>query len=370
MSATTPDTPPGAHDVQRNQILVGDARKMLETIPTNSIDTVITSPPYFRLRDYQHGEQIGLEDHVDQWVDELLLVARGLKRVLKPTGSLWLNLSDTYSRHERDGARPKSLVLAPERLALRMTADGWILRNKVIWCKPNPMPTSVRDRLSCTWEVVYFFTTSDHYYFDLDAIRVPHRSPPSTTVKRPKEGGDAAWSVPKHWRGPSSGSNTGLDQLKASGLPGHPLGKNPGDVWSIPTAGYRGAHHAVYPSRLVERPLLATCPEKACAACGSPWIRAPSRAHGRLAVVGDVQQHCDCPANTGTVPGIVLDPFMGSGTTAIVAEAFGRDWLGIELNSAFAALAEERIVAAGRKTAPPSGGARTLTTEGPTTAAA
>ena len=252
-----------------------------------------------------------------------------------------------------------------------MTTDGWILRNKVTWSKPNPMPTSVRDRLSCTWEVVYFFTKSDHYYFDLDAIRVPHRSAPATTGKRSTARGDAtAWSVPVHWRGPSSGSNSGLDRLKASGLPGHPLGKNPGDVWSIPTAGYRGAHHAVYPSRLVERPLLATCPEKACNACGSPWIRAPSKASGRLAMVGDLERHCACPANTGTVPGIVLDPFMGSGTTAIAAEALGRDWLGIEVNPDFAALAEERIVAARQKPAPTSSGARTLTTEDPTAAAA
>jgi site-specific DNA-methyltransferase (adenine-specific) len=107
-------------DLVRDQVLVGDVRRVLLTIPDASIDTIVTSPPYFRLRNYQHGEQIGLEPHVDGWVNELLLVARGLKRVLKPTGSLWLNLGDTFSRSVDAGALPKSLLLAPERLALAM----------------------------------------------------------------------------------------------------------------------------------------------------------------------------------------------------------------------------------------------------------
>ena len=281
-------------------ILVGDVRHRLSELPADSVDTIVTSPPYFRLRNYANNEQIGLERHVDQWVDELTLVARGLKRVLKPTGSLWLNLGDTFSRHPGDGARPKSLVMAPERLALRLVADGWVLRNKVIWAKTNPMPTSVKDRLSCTWEVVYFFTKSERYHFDLDAIRVPHRSTRAAGKKRTER---PAWSVPTEWRGPSSGSNSGLDRLKSAGSSGHPLGKNPGDVWNIATANYRGPHHAVYPLKLAEIPILATCPPH----------------------------------------GVVLDPFMGSGTTAIAAEKNGRQWIGIELNPDFAAQAIHRI---------------------------
>ena len=324
-------------EVERNRILVGDVRQMLATIPDGSVDTVITSPPYFRLRNYQTDDQIGLEDHVDGWVDELLLVARGLQRVLKPTGSLWLNLGDTFSRSANQGATPKSLLLAPERLALRMVADGWSLRNKVVWAKPNPMPTSVKDRLSCTWEVLYFFTKSDRYFFDLDAVRVPHRGE-RTKQRSPR----VEWSVPLDWRGPSAGSNSGLDRLKASGLPGHPLGKNPGDVWTIPTAGYKGAHHAVYPERLVEQPLLASCPERVCADCATPWHRAPHQSRDHLALLGQLRQVCACPG-ARTKPGIVLDPFIGSGSTAVVAERLGRDWLGIELNPEFAALAVERI---------------------------
>ena len=323
--------------IERNRILVGDVRQVLATIPDASIDTVITSPPYFRLRNYQTDEQIGLEDHVDGWVDELLLVAHGLRRVLKPTGSLWLNLGDTFSRSANQGAAPKSLLLAPERLALRMVADGWSLRNKVVWAKPNPMPTSVKDRLSCTWEVLYFFTKSERYFFDLDAVRVPHHGQ-RTKQRAPR----VEWSVPLDWRGPSAGSNSGLDLLKASGLPGHPLGKNPGDVWTIPTAGYKGAHHAVYPERLVERALLATCPERVCTDCGTPWQRAPHRARDQLTLPGQLRQVCAC-SGARMKPGVVLDPFIGSGTTAVVAERHGRDWLGIELNSEFAALAVQRI---------------------------
>lgn len=300
----------------RNQILVGDARVVLKRLPASSVDCVITSPPYFRLRDYQHGEQIGLEGHVDQWVDELRVVLGGLKRVLKPTGALWLNLGDTYARSERDGAAAKSLVLAPERVARVLIDDGWIIRNKTIWAKPNPMPTSVRDRLACTYEIVYLAVKSPKYYFDLDAIRVPHRSGGRTATDKAghrPEISKPAWSVPDEWRAPLTGGNGGLDRLKASGLPGHLLGKNPGDVWNVPTAGFRGAHHAVFPERLIERPLLTTCPERVCSACGTPWRRAKYRMVGRLAVAGTPRQECHCAATSR--PGIVLDPFAGSGTT-------------------------------------------------------
>ena len=320
----------------RNRILIGDARQVLATLPSDSVDCIITSPPYFRLRNYQEVRQIGLEQHVDDYGRELLLIARKLARVLKPAGSLWLNLADTFSRADSQGAPEKSLVLAPERIALMLTKDGWILRNKVVWAKTNPMPTSVRDRLSCTHEVVYFFVRERRYFFDLDAIRVPHVSKPSRPAK-----GRVAWSVPDSWRGPSTGSNTGLERLKAKGLVGHPLGKNPGDVWSLATAGYRGAHHAVFPETLIERPLLATCPEKVCSGCGRPWTRERLRTLGHLAVARELQPTCGCAA--APRPGVVLDPFMGSGTVASTATRLGRDWLGVELNPIFADLARQRL---------------------------
>ena len=132
-----------SHSPFAGKILVGDVRKMLDELPSESVDCIVSSPPYFRLRNYGEGRQIGLERHVDEWVDELRLVARGLRRVLKEGGSFWLNLGDTYSRSPLDGALAKSLVLAPERLATALVADGWVLRNKVIWSKPNPMPAVV-----------------------------------------------------------------------------------------------------------------------------------------------------------------------------------------------------------------------------------
>lgn len=316
-----------------NRILVGDAHLELAKLPAGFVDCVVTSPPYFRLRDYQYAGQIGLEEHVQLWVNELRGVLAATARVLVPTGSVWLNLGDSYSSGT-EGAAVKSLLLGPERLAVALIEDGWVIRNKVIWAKRNPMPSPVRDRLSCTWEVVYLLVRQRQYFFDLDAIRVPH------TSKRAAAKGGTAWSVPPAWR-VSTSSHSGLDALNASGRVGHPLGKNPGDVWPLSTASYRGAHHAVFPVALAERPVLAGCPERRCQRCRQPWTRQTIRTLGHLAVRGELEATCDCRA--GWEPGVVLDPFIGSGTTAIAAERHGRDWLGIELNPTFARLANERI---------------------------
>jgi site-specific DNA-methyltransferase (adenine-specific) len=322
-----------------NRIIVGDARKELKRLPSEFVDCVITSPPYYQLRDYGiGGRQLGLEASVDAWVDELRLTLNGLIRVLKPSGSLWLNLGDTYSRHARYGAPRKSLLLAPERLLLALSRDGWIVRNKVIWAKPNPMPNAARDRLSSTYELIYLATKQPQHFFDLDAIRVPHtsRRPPQRSTK-------PVWSVPEAWR-TQDAANEGLDRLKAAGLAGHPLGKNPGDVWSIGTGSFRGAHFAVFPLPLLERPIRASCPERRCQRCRLPWKRPTLRSLGHLAVRGELAPTCDC--GVAWEPGVVLDPFIGSGTTAIAAEAEGRNWLGIEINPQFARLAERRITTA------------------------
>lgn len=328
----------------RNEVLVGDVRVRLSELPDASIDTAITSPPYVALRNYGVDGQIGLQPDVDKWVEELRAVGRELARVLKPTGSWWLNIGDSYSRHARSGAPAKSLLLAPERLALALIEDGWTIRNKVIWAKTNPMPASVGDRLACTWEVVYFLVRTPTYHFDLDAIRVPHRSPRT----RPGGNRDAVYppatAGPPSWAGPLAGNNSGLARLKAQGLAGHPLGKNPGDVWTLATASFRGEHFAVFPNNLVRTPLLATCPEKVCARCGKPWKRERAKSIGHLAVRGELLPSCRCRA--ATIPGIVLDPFFGAGTVGLVAEANQRDWIGIELNPAFARLAGKRIAAA------------------------
>jgi hypothetical protein len=160
----------------RNTILVGDVRQRMSEIAANSIDCVITSPPYFQLRNYREPDQIGLERAVGEWVENLRAVLVEIARVLKPSGSVWLNVGDTHSGHVREGALPKSLLLGPERLGLALIADGWLIRNKIVWAKRNPLPSSARDRLACTWELVYLLTRSPTYFFDLDAIRVPHGS--------------------------------------------------------------------------------------------------------------------------------------------------------------------------------------------------
>jgi DNA modification methylase len=331
----------------RNTVIVGDARESLAGLPDASVDTVITSPPYFQLRNYGVDRQIGLEADVTEWVEALRAVGRELARVITPTGSWWLNVADSFSKGGAAGAPAKSLLLAPERLALALLEDGWIVRGRVCWQKNNAMPASVRDRLACSWEFVYHLVRMPSYAFDLDAIRVPHRS---SQTGRHRTGAVQASYPPDHtepprWAGPlASGSNSGLARLKANGLVGHRLGANPRDVWTMATANFRGEHFATFPPRLVERPLLATCPERVCARCDAPWAREPARVLGHLAVRGDLRRTCRCRA--GARPGLVLDPFFGAGTVGLVAERHGRDWLGIELNPRFAALATKRIATA------------------------
>ena len=169
----------------------------------------------------------------------------------------------------------------------------------------------------------------ERYTFDLDAIREPHRSVRTPARRAHQE----KYANRPGWAGPLAGANDGLIRARAEGRVGHPLGKNPGDVWTLATAGYRGAHFATFPARLVERPILAAVPERICTACSRPWTRA------------DLRLVSDCGCDAEWRPGIVLDPFMGAGTVAIAAERHRRDWLGIELNPAYAQLAVKRIEA-------------------------
>ena len=276
----------------RNEVLVGDAAMLLRTLPDAFVDCVITSPPYFQLRDYGVRGQIGLEPTVDAWVANLRAVFVELARVLRPTGAVWLNVTDSYSRNPRYGAPAKSALLGPERLLLAFAADGWVVRNKVVWAKPNPMPSSVGDRLNTTHELVYLLVRSRRYFFDLDAIRQPHTS---RGPRSPRPGPNGA----PEWAGPLAGSQDGLRRARADRLPGHPLGKNPGDVWRLPTRGFRGQHFATFPESLVERPLLATCPALVCRRCGAPKTQfvcqcrraIPPRSGARSVLRG---RHCRC----------------------------------------------------------------------------
>lgn len=320
--------------VPRNTVLVGDAVERLRGLPDESVDCVITSPPYFGLRDYGVAGQLGQEAHVDRWVGELQAVARELQRVLAPHGSFWLNLGDSYSRHERFGARPKGLLLGPERVARALVDDGWLLRNKVVWAKPNPLPSPARDRLTNAHEFVYFFTKQSSYFFDLDAIRVPARS-----VRKASAGSRTSQAA----LGVLAGSRGGLVAMAEQGRSAHPLGKNPSDVWSIGSSSYRGAHFATFPPEIARRPLLATCPVAVCVVCGSPWRRSTRAVEFAPSGVAAARPFVPCACRGGTRRGLVLDPFFGTGTVAQVAREHGRDWLGIELNPMYLPLAERRL---------------------------
>jgi len=347
--------------VPRRQILLGDATERLRILPSASIDCIVTSPPYYALRDYGVDGQIGLEDNVTAWVKALSDTFKEIFRVLKPAGSLWINLGDSFSRHPRYGAPSKGMLCAPERLLLSLADAGWLVRGKVIWSKPNGLPNSVLDRPNLNYEVVYFLTRSPRYFFDLDAIRQPHRSAAARrhvqdTTRTPK------------WAGPlAAGSQDGLHRARPAGQPGHLLGKNPGSVWEVPTFPYRGQHFATFPPRLIRRPILATCPEAICTSCGIPWRRAVTvervpvgsaamgtrprdphvmRFRDRWHTVRQVGDLVPCGCQAVTVPGIVMDPFMGAGTVAVVAEQLKRDWLGVEISASFRDLAMARIKAA------------------------
>ena len=216
----------------RNVIHTGDVFDVLPNLPAESVHTVMTSPPYWNLRDYGEADQLGLEDTAEEFVENLADVFDEVKRVLLPDGSLWLNLGDTYD--------DKDLQQIPARVALELQDRGWILRNRVTWTKPNAMPQSVKDRLNDTTEAVFHFVKSREYWYDLDAIREPHIAPNRTAGKREDY---------KQYGG-------GQDERPES----HPEGKNPGDVFEVATKPFPKAHFATYPPELCEKPIKATCP--------------------------------------------------------------------------------------------------------------
>jgi DNA modification methylase len=254
-------------------LLHGDALEQARALPDDSIDCIVTSPPYYRLRDYGSEGQYGSEQSISEYIDTMRGVFRELRRVLSKTGTLWLNLGDNYANKQLSGT--------PWRTAIALQADGWKLKNDVVWNKTNAMPSSVTNRLTNRHEHVFLLTKSDTYYFDLDSIREPY-SPSHIERSQYKQ----AASGPSR----AGGSNTAD---RAAGLPLNPKGKNPGDVWNIGTKGFKGAHFAVFPPALAERCISAGCK----------------------------------PGGT------VLDPFSGTGTTGMVAREMGRKYIGIDISA-------------------------------------
>ena len=358
----------------------GDSRTAWQHLPEHFVDAIVTSPPYFGLRDYGHDGQLGLEPSPDEYVADLadLLTGYGT-RVLKPGGSLWLNLGDTYSGGTRStydtangktGAavgslRPgpggwpaKSLLMIPERVALALISRGWILRNRVVWAKPNGMPSSVRDRLATKHEALFHLVRQPRYFYDLDAIREPYAEPDDWRAGR---------SQGNKWRDAVSLSDsTGLAGIRP---PRNPLGPNPGDVWTIPTQPYPDAHFAVFPPELVRRPILATVPEQVCKACGTGRERLTESTPAEATRKGGIKTNTeigrpdlgrgrpggyyggtsktvgwsDCGCDAGWTSGTVLDPFFGSGTTGVMARRLGRKTVGVELSADYCALSANRF---------------------------
>ena len=295
-------------------LLLGDALETLRTLPTASVDCIVTSPPYYGLRDYGTPGQYGLEATPAAYVETMRALFAEARRVLADDGTLWLNLGDSYAtqrsgdgttkRSDKKGAaaaapvsRPanaKNLLGIPWRVAFALQDDGWILRNEIIWHKTNAMPESIKDRLSSRHEHVFLFAKASRYSFDLDPIREPHTMRPQRRPRGHKERQKLGVLPAQTW------STSERDE---PGVDGHPLGRNPGDVWSIPTRPYPAAHFAVFPIDLPLRCIKAGCK--------------PS--------------------------GTVLDPFSGSGTTGAAARHLGRQYVGIDLNPTYHDLAKDRF---------------------------
>jgi DNA modification methylase len=279
-----------------NKILHGDAFAVLQTWPSNLVDCIVTSPPYWQQRDYRGKQaQVGREPTPAQYVHRLTAIFGECRRVLKPTGTLWLVIGDKYA----DGAQ----LGLPWRVALALIADGWILRADCIWHKPNAMPSSTTTRPTIDHEYVFFFTKSKDYHYNADAIREPHVTFSENSRMR---GGRRHFGI----RGgtPEAGKNGGTSNLHDGRWDQafHPLGRNKRTVWSIPLSKFRDAHFAVFPPSLVETCILAGCPDR----------------------------------------GLVLDPFVGSGTVPLVAHRLNRRYLGIDCVADYCQMARRRIKAA------------------------
>ncbi len=256
----------------------GDALAVLRELPANSVNCAVTSPPYYGLRDYGEPGQYGLEETPAEYVATLRAVFADLRRVLTVDGTLWLNLGDAYARSS------KNLLGTPWRVAFALQDDGWILRNHIVWHKLSTRPESVKDRLSSRHESLFLLTKSDRYWFDLDAIREPHSA---ATVARLASGPVGVRRV------------TPGEQRDPHVVDGLEKGRNPGDVWSIPSVPFTEAHFAVMPPALAKRCILAGC----------------------------------------RPGGVVLDPFCGSGTTGLVAGRLGLRFVGIDLSAKYLDLA-------------------------------
>jgi len=294
-----------------NNIYQGDSLATLKTLSDNSINCCITSPPYYGLRDYGVDGQIGLEETPEQFINKLVEIFREIRRIIKDDGTLWVNIGDSYNGSGGQGTKPnimskdaaikrggspirintlkpKDLIGIPWMLAFALRADGWYLRQDIIWHKPNPMPESVQDRCTKAHEYVFLLSKSQKYYYDIDAIKEPAITPIDTKSSQSfkAKGGKAQVNY-----------GTNEDNWEPDGT------RNKRSVWQVNTKPYREAHFATFPEALIEPMILAGCPKD----------------------------------------GIVIDPFMGAGTTAVVSKKNHRNYIGCELNEKYIEIAKKRI---------------------------
>ena len=266
-------------------ILLGDAAEQLRTLGADSVHCCVTSPPYFGLRDYGVPGQIGQEAAPEEYINRLVEAFREVRRVLRPDGTLWLNIGDSYQN--------KNLMGIPWALAFALRVDGWYLRQDIIWHKPRCIPESIRDRCTRSHEYIFLPSKSGRCFFDADGIKEPVADSTKVRMAQDIEHQAGSFRQPNKTNGPLKPGGDGVARNRRS-------------VWSICPAYFKGAHFAVFPEKLAEPCVLAGCPEG----------------------------------------GTVLDPFAGSGTTGVVAKRLRRNFTGIELNPEYREMALARIGAA------------------------
>lgn len=368
-----------------NLLLVGDVRETLKQIADKSVHCCVTSPPYWGLRDYGNDGQLGLEPTPTEYIDALVKVFKEIHRVLRDDGTLWINIGDSYAsfrdgkvtpdttRGESTGTfvekgkasnrmassfvntpiKHKDLVGIPWRLAFALQADGWYLRQDIIWAKPNPMPESVTDRCTKSHEYIFLLTKLPKYYFDYEAIKEK-----AVSNNKPRQFGAT--------------NQIGTLRNDVGRIFEDSGTRNKRSVWAVTVKPFREAHFATFPSELIEPCVLSgTSEHGVCNQCGKQYERKMEKGEiperktrdntlgvhpnrlttTRLNSVDMIaipkhqvgwQKTCDC-AKSIPVPATVLDPFFGSGTTGLVAQQLGRNWIGCEINPEYAKIASERL---------------------------
>lgn len=359
--------------MELDTVQVCDALSYLRALPSNYVNCIVTSPPYWSLRDYGVAGQIGLEETLEEYIERMVVLFREARRVLREDGNAWCNMGDKYVDKQLQGL--------PWKLAFALQEDGWLLRSDIVWSKPSPMPESVTDRPTKAHEYLFLLTKSARYFYDADAIREATRPESFERAKRAVSNHHKNMDIPGQTR-------HSMHEARANGE-GYPMPpmRNKRTVWTIATEPFPDAHFATFPTKLVEPPVLAGCPHKVCVECGAPWERVVERkgldgqkpvdapsdyknlrdkgekvktgyGYGSSSSIGGGHKRQEwlnnhpkvtlgfqptCSCNADTRPGIVLDMFLGSGTTALVARELGRHYIGCDLSPEYVNMARERL---------------------------